>query len=263
MKRALAETEALVLRRFDYSETSQIARLYTKSDGRLSVIAKGIKRPNRDLQGPLDLLCLADVAFTGGPETELLTLRRYHVVTGFPGLRRELERLIAALYLADLLCEGTRDRDSDPALFDLWVASLRALESATAEECDVIVLRAELGFLEAGGFLPSFDSCIRCGSRLAAEPTRLSAARGGMLCAACAAASPSDGLRLTAGQRRTLSHLLGLPPGRARSIALLPRDRRVLRRALTTLLEHVLEKELPSAGFLMRSLPGTRAARQS
>ena len=85
-KRALAETEALVLRRFDYSETSQIARLYTRSDGRLSVIAKGIKRPNRDLQGPLDLLCLADVAFAGGPETELLVLRRYHVVTGFPGL---------------------------------------------------------------------------------------------------------------------------------------------------------------------------------
>ena len=59
MKRVPVETDALVLRRFDYSETSQIARLYTRSEGRLSVIAKGIKRPNRDLRGPLDLLCLA------------------------------------------------------------------------------------------------------------------------------------------------------------------------------------------------------------
>jgi DNA repair protein RecO (recombination protein O) len=260
VKRALAETEALVLRRFDYSETSQIARLYTKSEGRLSVIAKGIKRPNRDLQGPLDLVCLATVAFTGGPETDLLVLRRYQVITGFPGLRRELERLIAALYLVDLLCEGTRDRDPDPALFDLWVESLRALEAADPAECDVLVLRAELGFLEASGFLPSFAACVRCGAGLGpTEPARLSAARGGLLCAGCAAGAGDEGLRLTAGQRRTLAHLLGLAPARVRSVTLLPRDRRLLRRALTTLLEHVLEKDLPSAAFLMRSLPGVKS----
>src|SRR4029079_15595437 len=122
-KRALVETEALVLRRFDYSETSQIARLFTRREGRISVIAKGIKRPNRDLRGPMDLLCLANVAFTGGPESDLLVLRSYEVVTGFPRLRGELERLIGALSLAELLCEGTRDRDPDVALFDLWVAS--------------------------------------------------------------------------------------------------------------------------------------------
>jgi DNA repair protein RecO (recombination protein O) len=261
VKRTPVETEALVLRRFDYSETSQIARLYTRGEGRLSVIAKGIKRPNRDLRGPLDLLCLARVAFSGGPDTELLVLRRYEVVTGFPGLRRELERVIGALYLADLLCEGTRDRDPDEALFDLWVASFQALEAATASECDAIVLRAELGFLDASGFFPQLEACVRCGAGLgSAVAARLAPARGGMICDSCAAGADPEGLRLSAGQRRTLLHLLGVAPSRARTVAILPRDRRVLRRALTALLEHVLEKELPSAAFLARALPPSRVA---
>jgi DNA repair protein RecO (recombination protein O) len=247
-------TQALVLRRFDYSETSQIARLYTRASGRISVIAKGVKRPNRDLQGPLDLLCLADVAYPARPESELLVLRGYHVVTGFPGLRGVLERLLAAFYLAELLCEGTRDHDPEPRLFDLWVASFAALEPAAPSECAAIVLRAELGFLEIGGFFPSLDACRACGAALApAEGAVLSASRGGALHAACAG-DPDGGVRLTAGQRRTLLHLGRADPARARSVAIHPRDRRALRRALGALRDHVLEKEVHSAAFLERSL---------
>jgi DNA repair protein RecO (recombination protein O) len=258
-KRPLVETEALVLKRFDYSETSQIARLFTRSEGRLSVIAKGIKRPNADLRGPMDLFCLADVGFTGRPGDELLVLRKYHVVTGFPGLRQDLERMSAAFYLAELLCEGTRDRDPDEGLFELWLASFRALETAAAGECDAIVIRAELGFLEAGGFLPSLEACVRCGARVApGEAALLSPLRGGVLCAACGAAG-APGLRLGAGQRRALLFLLGVPPARARALALLPRDVRVLRHALSTLLEHVLEKELLAARFLAQNPRRRRA----
>lgn len=251
---AVVETEAIVLRRFDYSETSQIARLYTRSDGRISVIAKGIKRPNRDLQGPMDLLCHATISFVPRPQADLLVLRGYHVATGFPAFRESLERLLAAFYLAELLCEGTRDHDPDPALFDLWIASFRALETATPAECDAIVLRAEIGFLDLGGFLPSFAICVQCGAALQpTDPGRLVPLRGGVFCSGCVGEGETAGLRLTAGQRRTLVHLCGVEPARARALAIMPRDRRVLRRVLSTVLDHVLEKELHSAPFLDRA----------
>jgi DNA repair protein RecO (recombination protein O) len=256
VRTSVTETEALVLRRFDYSETSQIARLYTRKWGRVSVIAKGIKRPNRDLQGPMDLLCHATVAFAARSEAELLVLRGYHVQSGFPGLRGQLERLIAAFYLAELLCEGSRDHDPNPTLFDLWIDSFRALETASAAECDAIVLRAELGFLSLSGFLPSLEVCVACGAVLAvSDAAKLLPGRGGVVCAACGLTQAAEGLRLTAGQRRTLLHLRHLDPARARSVAILPRDRRVLRRTLSALLDHVLEKELHSAAFLSRALP--------
>ncbi|MCA9323017.1 MAG: recombination protein O N-terminal domain-containing protein, partial [Planctomycetes bacterium] len=35
--------EALVLRRFDYGETSQVGHLLTPDQGRVAVLAKGIK----------------------------------------------------------------------------------------------------------------------------------------------------------------------------------------------------------------------------
>ena len=52
---------ALVLRRFDYGETSQTARLFSREHGRVGVLAKGVKRPNASLRGPLDLFALAEI----------------------------------------------------------------------------------------------------------------------------------------------------------------------------------------------------------
>jgi DNA repair protein RecO (recombination protein O) len=253
-RQAVIETQALVLRRFDYSETSQIARLYTRASGRLSVIAKGIKRPNRDLQGPIDLLCLASVSYAARPDAELLVLRSYHVLTGFPGLRAELERMMAAFYLAELLCEGTRDHDPEARLFDLWGATFRALEVAAPSECGAIVLRAEIGFLEVSGFLPPLEECGACRAAFGgSDGAVLVPHRGGVFCTACSAGDHgAAGIRLTAGQRRTLVHLRGLEPPRARTVSVLPRDRRALRRVLRAVLEHVIEKDLHSAAFLDR-----------
>ena len=44
--------EAVVLRRHDFSETSQIASLLTRSHGRRQVLAKGARRERRRGQGP-------------------------------------------------------------------------------------------------------------------------------------------------------------------------------------------------------------------
>jgi recombinational DNA repair protein (RecF pathway) len=53
-------TEAIVLRRFDFSENSQVGHLFTRQLGRVSVLARGIKRPGPDLRGPLDLFSRAE-----------------------------------------------------------------------------------------------------------------------------------------------------------------------------------------------------------
>ena len=49
---------ALVLRVFDYSETSQVVHLYARELGKIHGIAKGSKRPasKGTVSGPLDLL---------------------------------------------------------------------------------------------------------------------------------------------------------------------------------------------------------------
>ncbi len=253
MKDTGIATEAIVLRRFDYSENSQIARLYTRSHGRVSVIAKGSKKPNPDLRGPIDVFCLAEVAFRPRKPEELAVLTRYRVATGFRGLRPRLERMVAAFYLVELLAEGTRDFDPDEAMFDHFRDALVALESATPAECDAVVAATELGYLRHAGIQPSLTSCAGCGAApRAGAPVSLSPGRGGVVCARCLPPETPGLIRFTAGQLRTLAALAQAAPGSAHRISVLARDREALRRFLDRALEHVLEKELRSAPFLRR-----------
>jgi DNA repair protein RecO len=258
MSSASGPVLALVLRRFDYGETSQTGRLFTRSRGRLSVLAKGIKRPNANLRGPLDLFALAEVEIRLRPKGDLHLLTRYRVITGFPRVRRNLERIQAAFYLTEILLEGTRDLDPAPALFDATVRTLTVLEGASASDVPLIVAWFELGYLRLAGFLPSFDACVLCGRPAPQRgPVRLSLARAGLVCRRCLGERPTSSL-FTVGDslRRAVRELLDTQdPADAPEREPGSNVRAGLRALLPALVQHALEKELKAAGFVGAGTP--------
>lgn len=247
-------TTALVLKRWDYSETSQTGRLYTRDAGRLSVLAKGIKRGGADLRGPMDLFALAEAGIRRRRGSDLHLLVRYRVVTGFPGLRRGLERLWAAFHLAEILHEGTRDDDPDPALFDAFAGAFRSLEEAAAAEVPLVAAWAELRWLDRAGFRPRFDACALCGRAAPPSgPARFSPARSGLVCRSCQALRPHRLVPLRASLRLLIRALEAAPDAasaRPLAAAAGAADRRALRSLLPDLVQSALEKELRSASWV-------------
>ena len=156
------ETEAIVLRRFDYSESSQVAHLFTLHDGRVSGLAKGIKRPNAALKGPLDLFFRARVSYRRRRGTSLHLITRYEPITAHRRLRTRLERLYAAFYVTELAYDGTREDDPNPELFAGLAASLEALSAASSAAVPAVVAATELGYLASTGLMPLVDACVRC-----------------------------------------------------------------------------------------------------
>ncbi len=118
---ALVSDRAIVLRRLDYSETSQILALFTREHGQVRVIAKGIKRSTRSrFAVGIDLLELGHVTWSARADRpqNLAILTEWKQVDAFVGLREQLERLHAAQYAAEITAELTIDRDPHPTLFD-------------------------------------------------------------------------------------------------------------------------------------------------
>jgi DNA repair protein RecO len=59
-------TEAIVLRRTNYGEADRILSLLTSEHGKISAIAKGVRKPKSKLAGGLELLAVCDVTLMQG-----------------------------------------------------------------------------------------------------------------------------------------------------------------------------------------------------
>ncbi len=186
---------AVVLRLWDYSETSQIVALLTPEYGRVRLLAKGIRRGAKNRFAPgLDLLEFGEVRFRlPRGDSELSTLTDWRQRESFPRIRLELLRLYSGLYAAELSSVLTEELDPHPRLFAALVALLGELNGDVGEAAGgkngvvgAWVVRFQAELLRAIGYAPSFQRCMNCGNdRQPGTPVWFSASSGGLLCAAC------------------------------------------------------------------------------
>lgn len=182
---ALIHDEAIVLRRLDYSETSQVLLVFCRAHGAQRLIAKGIKRgTKRRVAVGVDLLERGTVVFSRRPGSEALgTLTEWRQRDAFPHLRRDLPRWYAAQYAAEAAAHLTEEGDPHPGLFDATITMLESLATApplAALTHWVHVLLREIGLT------PEWSRCAACGREVsAAEPVFFSSRQGGVVCRDC------------------------------------------------------------------------------
>lgn len=186
---AAEQTDALVLRIFPWSETSCIANIYTRDFGKLSVLAKGARRPKSPFEAALDLLSICRVVFIpkSGDALDLLTeaklLRRFRAGSA------DLMRLYSGYYVAELLDRLTDKGDEQRELFELAEATLTALADPELE-LRAVVLRLELQMLRMVGHLPSWNVCAQCGEAVPSdEGATFGLLASGVLCERCRSGS--------------------------------------------------------------------------
>jgi DNA repair protein RecO (recombination protein O) len=186
---------AVVLKRLDYSESSQVVALYTRDHGKVRVIAKGARRSTGKRFKPgLELLEAGDVVFSVrhvGQES-LAPLSEWAPDRAFLGLRERLDRLQAAQYAADATAHLTEDWDRHPALFE----SLEGILDALCDASDVILALCDYQrtLLEEVGLAPRLDGCVGCGLQVGGRgggdacfggDVYFSSFEGGLLCRDC------------------------------------------------------------------------------
>ncbi|RME38677.1 MAG: DNA repair protein RecO [Planctomycetota bacterium] len=178
------DDDALVLRRLDYSETSQVLVLLTRRHGKVRVLAKGVRRGTKTRFAPgIDLLEFGHVGLTARADrgAGLATLTEWKPTRPLGPLRDDLLRLYAAQYLAEILAALTEDWDPHPGLFERIEQTFERL--ATAADPLPSLVRAQLAVLDSVGSRPRFDACVACGRE--ETLTHLSSFEGGMLCRNC------------------------------------------------------------------------------
>ncbi|MBN2490268.1 MAG: DNA repair protein RecO [Planctomycetes bacterium] len=250
---AIYETEALVLHRVDFSNTSQILDLFSRERGRVSVLAKGAREYSRRAFRLVDLLYHGRAIVFEKPSREIQILADFETITHFPGLGRRLDRYHAGLHLLNLLRRATRPEAAERRLFGLAVKALGRFAAASPDRLPGDVIAFDVRLLGLLGFAPVLDGCPECGRRHApAAATCFRPAAGGCLCPACApAAPPGRDLPLTGAGRRLLQQLGRLASADRDRLELEARPLAEARKTLNLALTWWLEAELPMLRYLL------------
>ena len=157
-RQAAAPQPALVLHRYDWSESSLILDLFTRDSGRVAAAAKGAKRPYSQLRSVLMPFQRVLVQFghsRGDDAAEVHTLRSAEWAGD--GTRISGEAWFAAFYLNELLMRLLARDDPHAQLFDAYAATLQGLDCGAAAEPEAVLRAFELLLLRETGVLPQLD----------------------------------------------------------------------------------------------------------
>lgn len=147
--------EALCIRHWDWSETSQTVSLFTREHGLLRALAKGAKRENASFSGGIELLTRGHAVAIVKPSTELATLTSWDLTELFPGLRAELRRFYAGMYVADLLQRLVHDADPHPGMYDAALHCLRSLSEG--RPIDPALAAVQWWLIAEAGYKPNLE----------------------------------------------------------------------------------------------------------
>lgn len=122
-------TRSIVLRRTNYGEADRILQLLTPDHGKLSVMAKGVRREKSRLAGGVELLAVSDITLVSG-KSDIWTLTGAKMDTFFAHIMTDYDRLQFAYEAIKQVSRAT-EQVSDPAYFTLLHTVLEALNDAT------------------------------------------------------------------------------------------------------------------------------------
>jgi DNA repair protein RecO (recombination protein O) len=178
------KTEAVVLRSLKYGEADRILHLYTPHRGRVSAIAKGVRRAKSRFGGRLEPYFRLQMVLYEG-RSELLTVTSADTITGHAQLREHGPALDSDARACDAVSRLFETADPHPGVFALLCNELALLDARPEQAGLANQLAFRLKLLLAAGLAPQLAACATCGE--ADHLAAFSGAAGGVVCSACEA----------------------------------------------------------------------------
>jgi DNA repair protein RecO (recombination protein O) len=155
--------EAFVLHTYPYRETSLIVEAFTRTSGRVGMLARGARRPRSPMRGVL--LSFQPLLLSWFGKGELRTMARAEWIGGQPLLHGEA--LLCGFYLNELLLRLLPREDPHEALFGQYREALRQL--AAGADSGPVLRAFEKSLLKELGYAMVLD---REGSGAAIDSSR-------------------------------------------------------------------------------------------
>lgn len=121
-------SEGIVLARKNYSEADRILDVFSKNYGKVSLIAKGVRKPKSRKRGSLEVFSRIKFSAARGKDLDLMT--EVEIVDSFSSVRQNLKKIAVAYYFMEVIRRITREDEKNIELYSNILKNFRILKSA-------------------------------------------------------------------------------------------------------------------------------------
>jgi DNA repair protein RecO (recombination protein O) len=211
------KTSAIVLKSINWRDSSKIVTLFTREEGKISVIAKGARQLKSRYQGVLESVNLLEVLVYMSSTRKLQILGQATLEDSFKYIRGDFEKTGYAFALLELTDLFFKEGSVDTIFFDFLKTLFSEIEKVSNP---IVVFWYFLLKLSSYlGFRPVFDQCAACNRSVSSEESVFSIREGTIICNTCGS-SPESSWALSAIARKSLSDLQKLNHKRLSSVSI-------------------------------------------
>lgn len=146
------KTQAIILKRIDIGEADKIISVFTPSYGKISIYARGIKRPMSRRSPHVEVFAYSQLQMYKGKTMD--TLVDAQTIKAFSTLRQDLRRMTTAFRMAEMIERLCPQEQENHHLFKLFLTALTFLDDCTFTNLENLYESFSLRLLWNLGFLP-------------------------------------------------------------------------------------------------------------
>lgn len=180
----IVKTQAIVLRKIDFGNTSKIAQFYTEDFGKISAIIKGARSPKSKIGAMVDTMNLLQLVLYKKETREVQLVSEIDLIKHYPHIRDDYERFICASAIIELLANLTLENDHSKKIFEGTVRIFSLLDSSN-EYPKILFAKYFFFFLKEIGYEFQLNNCNVCGKNLRADEPSSYNFETGMMCYEC------------------------------------------------------------------------------
>jgi DNA repair protein RecO (recombination protein O) len=147
-------TKAIVLSRTNFGEADRIISLLTPEQGKIRLLAKGVRKIKSKMAGGIELFSINDITFIQG-RNEIGTLISSRLITNFGNIIKDIDRTMFAYEVLKTINKITEDSyESD--YYDLLVSVLSGLDEGV--EIGLVRCWFNIKLLYLSGHMPNLQT---------------------------------------------------------------------------------------------------------
>lgn len=178
-------TNAINLKSYNLNDADKIIVMYSKDNGLIRGVAKGIKKPTSKLGARMDLLVANTLQLLKGKSMD--TVVQAQTLNNFRKSREDINKLMLSSYISELVMNfGEGSESASAEIYELLYKALnRISEAADKKDALIAVIKFQLKIILIMGFCVELDSCLCCREQVLNEDMYFSSSMGGIICKEC------------------------------------------------------------------------------